>query len=49
VILELHAGDDSVSWHPAPWLPRNVTAAAAVAGFLFILDNDGNRILWERF
>jgi len=49
VVLELHGSDDSVSWHAAPWLPRNVTAAAAVAGFLFILDSDGNRILWERF
>jgi hypothetical protein len=49
VVLELHTSNDTVIWHPAPWLPRNVTAAAAVAGFLFVLDSEGNRILWERF
>ncbi|MBL7033054.1 MAG: hypothetical protein ISR91_02820 [Candidatus Delongbacteria bacterium] len=49
VVLELHTDDDTVIWHPAPWLPRTIAAAASVAGYLFVLDDRGNRIFWERY
>jgi len=48
-VLELYTGGTEATWHSAPWLPAEITDAASVAGFLFLLDGRNNRILWERF